>query len=109
MRCVALRYDICGDQSRKCQSGGEGVQDFSKVAAVDTFNLYTDRAYIVNAYRNLTAMSSTLSTTHRSDLVVSLEKHNATFTQLLSLIPSKFYVAPDPDEVGLFYRLDSWV
>ena len=35
------------------------------------------------------------------ELVASLERHNATFTKLLSLIPSRFYAAPDPDEVSV--------
>jgi len=37
--------------------------------------------------------------TPREDLVVSLEKHNATFTKLLSLIPARFYLPPDQDEL----------
>jgi hypothetical protein len=40
-----------------------------------------------------------MAPTPTSDLLASLEKHNANFTTLLSLIPSKFYVAPDPEEV----------
>ncbi|KAK8850345.1 hypothetical protein IAR55_004263 [Kwoniella newhampshirensis] len=31
------------------------------------------------------------------DLVKSLEKHNASFTTLLSLIPAQYYIAPDPE------------
>jgi hypothetical protein len=37
--------------------------------------------------------------TPREDLVESLEKHNATFTKLLSLIPARFYLPPDQDEL----------
>nr|XP_018260026.1 uncharacterized protein I303_08098 [Kwoniella dejecticola CBS 10117]OBR82184.1 hypothetical protein I303_08098 [Kwoniella dejecticola CBS 10117] len=37
--------------------------------------------------------------TPREDLLKSLEKHNSTFTTLLSLIPAQYYVAPDPDVV----------
>jgi hypothetical protein len=37
---------------------------------------------------------------HQAEILSSLEKHNATFTTLLSLIPSKFYIAPDQDEVS---------
>jgi hypothetical protein len=38
--------------------------------------------------------------TDRADLLVSLEKHNAEFTTLLSLIPSQYYIAPTQEEVG---------
>ncbi|WVQ95736.1 hypothetical protein IAU59_002835 [Kwoniella sp. CBS 9459] len=31
------------------------------------------------------------------DLTQSLERHNATFTTLLSLIPAQYYIAPDPE------------
>jgi hypothetical protein len=39
--------------------------------------------------------------TDRADLLVSLEKHNAEFTTLLSLIPSQYYIAPTQEEVGV--------
>ncbi|WVQ85777.1 hypothetical protein IAT38_007944 [Cryptococcus sp. DSM 104549] len=32
-----------------------------------------------------------------ADLAASLEKHNTTFTTLLSLIPAQYYIAPDPE------------
>ena len=38
--------------------------------------------------------------TPRDELVISLEKHNTTFNKLLSLIPAKFYIAPNAEEVG---------
>jgi hypothetical protein len=41
---------------------------------------------------------ATLSTP-RDELMESLEKHNATFTKLLSLIPARFYLPPDQDEL----------
>jgi len=46
-------------------------------------------------------MSTAMATlsTPRDDLVESLEKHNATFTKLLSLIPARFYLPPDQDEL----------
>jgi len=46
-------------------------------------------------------MSTAVATlsTPRDDLVESLEKHNATFTKLLSLIPARFYLPPDQDEL----------
>ncbi|KAK1922904.1 establishment of cell polarity protein [Papiliotrema laurentii] len=44
-----------------------------------------------------------MAPTPTSDLLASLEKHNANFTTLLSLIPSKFYVAPDPEEADNRY------
>jgi len=48
-------------------------------------------------------MATASTSTHSPELLASLEKHNATFTTLLSLIPSKFYVAPDPEEVSNWY------
>ncbi|GFZ48310.1 hypothetical protein JCM24511_06058 [Saitozyma sp. JCM 24511] len=36
--------------------------------------------------------------TDRTDLLESLEKHNAAFTTLLSLIPSQYYIAPTQEE-----------
>jgi hypothetical protein len=41
---------------------------------------------------------ATLSTP-REELSESLEKHNATFTKLLSLIPARFYLPPDQEEL----------
>ncbi|WWC72338.1 uncharacterized protein I206_106300 [Kwoniella pini CBS 10737] len=41
----------------------------------------------------------TITPTPREDLLKSLEKHNSTFTTLLSLIPAQYYIAPDPDVV----------
>lgn len=43
-------------------------------------------------------MATTL-VTPRTELAESLEKHNATFTKLLSLIPAKFYLPPDQEEL----------
>ncbi|OCF42635.1 hypothetical protein I317_03494 [Kwoniella heveanensis CBS 569] len=42
---------------------------------------------------------STTTTTMKAsdDLAQSLERHNATFTTLLSLIPAQYYIAPDPE------------
>lgn len=37
--------------------------------------------------------------TPQQELLESLEKHNATFTKLLSLIPARFYLPPDQDEL----------
>lgn len=37
--------------------------------------------------------------TPRAELLASLEKHNATFTKLLSLIPARFYLPPDQEEL----------
>jgi hypothetical protein len=37
--------------------------------------------------------------TPREELVESLERHNATFTKLLSLIPARFYLPPDQEEL----------
>ncbi|WVF68115.1 hypothetical protein IAT40_002878 [Kwoniella sp. CBS 6097] len=37
------------------------------------------------------------SPTTTEDLTQSLERHNATFTTLLSLIPAQYYIAPDPE------------
>lgn len=39
-----------------------------------------------------------LATPH-AELRASLEAHNATFTKLLSLIPARFYLPPDQDEL----------
>jgi hypothetical protein len=58
-----------------------------------------------SVYRSLYHQPSTMSTaiatlsTPRDDLVESLENHNATFTKLLSLIPARFYLPPDQDEL----------
>ncbi|WWD20526.1 hypothetical protein CI109_105002 [Kwoniella shandongensis] len=41
--------------------------------------------------------TSTSSASFPQDLVKSLEKHNASFTTLLSLIPAQYYIAPDPE------------
>ncbi|WVQ63057.1 uncharacterized protein L199_001208 [Kwoniella botswanensis] len=38
-----------------------------------------------------------ITPTPRDDLLKSLEKHNSTFTTLLSLIPAQYYIAPDPE------------
>jgi hypothetical protein len=35
-----------------------------------------------------------------AELLASLEKHNAAFTKLLSLIPSRYYLPVDQDEVS---------
>ncbi|WWC92053.1 uncharacterized protein L201_007007 [Kwoniella dendrophila CBS 6074] len=43
------------------------------------------------------AETSTITITPRDDLLKSLEKHNSTFTTLLSLIPTQYYIAPDPE------------
>lgn len=40
------------------------------------------------------------SLTPRSELLASLEKHNASFTTLLSLIPAQFYIQQTPEEVS---------
>jgi hypothetical protein len=52
-------------------------------------------------HHNLPTMSTAIAalSTPRDDLVESLEKHNATFTKLLSLIPARFYLTPDQDEL----------
>jgi hypothetical protein len=42
--------------------------------------------------------TATLSTS-REELVESLDRHNATFTKLLSLIPARFYLPPDQEEL----------
>jgi hypothetical protein len=42
--------------------------------------------------------------TDRTDLLESLEKHNAAFTTLLSLIPSQYYIAPTQEEVRVEHR-----
>lgn len=39
--------------------------------------------------------------TDRAELLSSLEKHNATFTTLLSLIPAQYYIAPTQEEVSM--------
>lgn len=57
------------------------------------------------------ATSHTSSTRHdtmptdRTDLLESLEKHNAAFTTLLSLIPSQYYIAPTQEEVRVEHRI----
>lgn len=43
-------------------------------------------------------MAATLATAP-SDLRTSLEAHDAAFTQLLGLIPAKYYIAVDDEEV----------
>ncbi|ORY35876.1 surfeit locus protein 6-domain-containing protein [Naematelia encephala] len=40
----------------------------------------------------------TASSSQAPDLVASLSKHNETFTTLLSLIPSRYYIAPTQEE-----------
>lgn len=35
-----------------------------------------------------------------TDIMESLEKHNAAFTTLLSLIPAQYYIAADPEVVS---------
>jgi hypothetical protein len=52
----------------------------------------------INQPSTMSTAIATLSTP-RDDLVESLEKHNATFTKLLSLIPARFYLPPDQDEL----------
>jgi hypothetical protein len=44
-------------------------------------------------------MATVTLSTPREELVESLEKHNATFTKLLSLIPARFYLPPDQEEL----------
>ena len=44
-------------------------------------------------------MATATLATPRTELAESLEKHNATFTKLLSLIPAKFYLPPDQEEL----------
>ena len=36
---------------------------------------------------------------HDPDLLASLERHDAKFTTLLSLIPARYYIAPTQEEV----------
>ncbi|ORX41211.1 surfeit locus protein 6-domain-containing protein [Kockovaella imperatae] len=43
--------------------------------------------------------SAMMSNGHAPDLLASLERHNESFTKLLSLIPSRFYAAPESQEV----------
>lgn len=40
------------------------------------------------------------------DIMESLEKHNAAFTTLLSLIPAQYYIAADPEVVS--WGVMSW-
>jgi len=49
-----------------------------------------------NSSRHIIAMTTL---TPRSELLISLERHNATFTTLLSLIPPRYYITPTPEEV----------
>lgn len=42
--------------------------------------------------------ASLISMTPREDILASLEQHNTSFTTLLSLIPAKFYIAPNEAE-----------
>ncbi|WVW81136.1 hypothetical protein I302_103127 [Kwoniella bestiolae CBS 10118] len=45
----------------------------------------------------MASSSTAITPTPRDDLLKSLEKHNSTFTTLLSLIPAQYYIAPDPE------------
>ncbi len=44
---------------------------------------------------------ATAAANHSSDLRSSLEAHDAAFTQLLGLIPAKYYIAVDDEEVRM--------
>lgn len=46
-----------------------------------------------------TKSMSAIAPTPPAELLASLEKHNAAFTKLLSLIPSRYYLPVDQDEV----------
>jgi hypothetical protein len=50
-------------------------------------------------------MATATASRHPEDLVQSLEKHNETFTSLLSLIPSRYYIALAPEEVSEGVRM----
>ena len=76
MKCVAMRF-----------SGG------GRVRILVSFEI------LGNSHLPLLNTCSMTSMTDQAELLASLERHNTTFTTLLSLIPSRFYAAPDPDEV----------
>lgn len=54
-------------------------------------------------------MALSLLETPRVELLASLEKHNESFTTLLSLIPAQYYIQPTQEEVRNFAsRLFFW-
>jgi len=63
----------------------------------DHLTTLTTTTLLLHTYIMATA-TATL-TTPREELVESLERHNATFTKLLSLIPARFYLPPDQEEL----------
>jgi hypothetical protein len=45
-------------------------------------------------------VATSTALTPRAELLASLEKHNASFTTLLSLIPAQYYIQPTQEEVS---------